>query len=62
MNIENMTSKEISDELSNQNLQVNKKEIELEEPIKSVGNHKVNVNLGEDLVASIKIKVSEKSE
>lgn len=57
-----VTSQMISDELENQNLQVNKKEIELEEPIKSIGNHKVNVNLGEDLVASIKIKVNEQSE
>ena len=57
-----VTSQMISDELESQNLQVNKKEIELDEPIKSTGNHKVNVNLGEDLVASIKIKVNEQSE
>ena len=57
-----VTSQMISDELESQNLQVNKKEIELDDPIKSTGNHKVNVNLGEDLVASIKIKVNEQSE
>ncbi|MAV64948.1 MAG: 50S ribosomal protein L9 [Candidatus Marinimicrobia bacterium] len=56
-----VTSQMISDELISQNLKVDKKEIELDEPIKSVGSHKVSVNLGEDLVASIKIKVNEKS-
>ena len=36
--------------------------IELLDSIKEIGNHKVNINLGEDLVATLKIKVNEESE
>ena len=57
-----VTSQMISDELANQGLQVNKKEIILEDSIKELGSHKVDINLGEDLVATIKIKINEESE
>ena len=57
-----VTSQMISDELNNKGLQVSKKEIELIDSIKEIGSHKVNVNLGEDLVATLKIKVNEESE
>ena len=56
-----VTSQMISDELAKQDLSVDKKEIILEEPIKELGKHKVGVNLGENLSASIQIKVSEES-
>ena len=52
----------ISDELNTRGLKITKKEIELDAPIKAAGNHKVNINLGEELVATIKIKVNEESE
>ena len=48
----------ISDELSEQGYTIDKKEINLEEPIKALGNHKIEVHLGYDLKPSIKIKVS----
>ena len=48
----------IADELSEQGYTIDKKEINLEEPIKSLGNQKVEINLGYDLKPSIKIKVS----
>ena len=54
-----VTSQMISDELNAQGLKITKKEIVLDEPIKSIGNHKVNVNLGADLEATVKIKVAE---
>tara|TARA_Y100001970_G_scaffold126064_1_gene155927 strand:- start:1352 stop:1807 length:456 start_codon:yes stop_codon:yes gene_type:complete len=57
-----VTSQMISDELNSQGLKITKKEIVLDEPIKSIGNHKVNVNLGADLDATVKIKVSELEE
>tara|TARA_Y100001970_G_C13784348_1_gene627001 strand:+ start:233 stop:682 length:450 start_codon:yes stop_codon:yes gene_type:complete len=57
-----VTSQMISDELDNQGLSVNKKEIILDEPIKETGSHKVKINLGEDLEAAIKIKINEASE
>ena len=51
----------ISDELAKQDLTIDKKEIILEDPIKELGKHKVDVNLGENLSASIQIKVTEES-
>ena len=38
-------------------LKIQKKEIELENPIKTVGSHFVNVKLGQDQESRIKIKV-----
>ena len=52
----------ISDELSSQGLDINKKEIVLEDSIKELGTHKVNIHLGEDLSATIKVKVNAESE
>ena len=56
-----VTSQMISDELAKQDLTVDKKEIILEDPIKELGKHKVDVSLGENLSASIQVKVSEES-
>ena len=57
-----VTSQMIREELANQKLEVDKKEIILEEPIKEVGSHKVSVDLGEGISASIKVKVSADSD
>ena len=57
-----VTSQMISDELNSKSLQVSKKEIELDDSIKETGSHKVNINLGDDLIAVLKIKVNEASE
>jgi len=54
-----VTSQMISDQLDGEGLKIDKKEIVLEEPIKSIGNHKVAINLGADLEATVKIKVVE---
>ena len=56
-----VTSQMISDELAKQDLSVDKKEIILEDPIKELGKHKVDVNLGKNLSASIQVKVTEES-
>jgi large subunit ribosomal protein L9 len=53
-----VTSQMLADELSEQGYTIDKKEINLEEPIKSLGNHKIEINLGYDLKPNIKIKVS----
>ena len=53
-----VTSQMITDELEKQEYIVDKKEIVLEEPIKSLGSHKVEINLGYELETKIKIKVS----
>ena len=52
----------ISDELSKKDYIVDKKEILMKESIKSLGNHKVEVNLGYELDTKIKIKVIAASE
>ena len=56
-----VTSQMISDELAKQDLNIDKKEIVLDEPIKELGKHKVSIDLGENLSASIQIKVDEAS-
>jgi len=53
-----VTSQMIADELEKQEYVVDKKEIILEEPIKSLGSHKVEINLGYELETKIKVKVS----
>ena len=53
-----ITSQMIADELEKQEYVIDKKEIILEEPIKSLGNHKVEINLGYELETKIKVKVS----
>ena len=53
-----VTSQMIADELGKQEYVVDKKEIILEEPIKSLGSHKIEINLGYELETKIKVKVS----
>ena len=53
-----VTSQMIADELEKQEYVIDKKEIILEEPIKSLGNHKIEINLGYELETKIKVKVS----
>tara|TARA_B100000530_G_scaffold250442_1_gene164748 strand:- start:130 stop:576 length:447 start_codon:yes stop_codon:yes gene_type:complete len=52
-----VTSQMISDELANQGYTIDKKEINLEDPIKELGNYKIDINLGYDLDTKIKVKV-----
>ena len=52
-----ITSQMISDELSEQGYTIDKKEINLEDPIKALGNYKVAIELGYDLETKVKIKV-----
>ena len=55
-----VTSQMISDELANQGYNIDKKEILLEEPIKELGNHFVEINLGLEDKPKLKIKISAK--
>ena len=52
-----VTSQMIVDAVNSKGYQLEKKEIELTEPIKNVGNHFVNVKLGQEEESRIKIKV-----
>ena len=53
-----VTSQMIIDELSSQGFNIDKKEIEIDDSIKTLGNHFIHINLGYDLKAKVKIKVS----
>ena len=53
-----VTSQMIADAISEKGFTVNKKEIDIPEPIKSLGKFFVLVKLGPELEAKIKIKVS----
>jgi len=53
-----VTSQMIIDELSSQGFKIDKKEIEIDDSIKTLGNHFIHINLGYDLKAKVKIKVS----
>ena len=52
-----VTSQMIIDELSSQGFNIDKKEIEIDDAIKALGNHFIHINLGYDLKAKVKIKV-----
>ena len=52
-----VTSQMISDELSNQGYTIDKKEIQLDDSIKELGNYKIEINLGYELETKIKVKV-----
>ncbi|MGQ9621996.1 MAG: 50S ribosomal protein L9 [Candidatus Caldatribacteriaceae bacterium] len=53
-----LTSKEIAERISKElGREFDRKYIELEEPIKDVGEHKVKVNLGRGVVATIVVKI-----
>tara|TARA_B100000941_G_scaffold285012_1_gene256476 strand:+ start:5506 stop:5952 length:447 start_codon:yes stop_codon:yes gene_type:complete len=52
-----VTSQMIADELADKGYTVDKKEIDLEETIKELGNFKIAINLGYDLDTKIKVKV-----
>tara|TARA_B100001750_G_C14943645_1_gene320080 strand:+ start:31 stop:477 length:447 start_codon:yes stop_codon:yes gene_type:complete len=52
-----VTSQMISDELANQGYTIDKKEIQLDDSIKELGNYKIEINLGYELDTKIKVKV-----
>ena len=52
-----VTTQMISDELHNKGYSIDKKDIFMDESIKSIGNHYVTIHLGENLDSKVKIKV-----
>ena len=52
-----VTSQMISDAIATKGYKLNKKEIDLSEPIKHTGNHFVDIKLGEGIKGRIKINV-----
>ena len=54
-----VTSKDIAEKLKDKGYEVEKKDVELDENIKSLGVHKVSVKIYDDIYAEIKVKVEE---
>ena len=52
-----VTSQMISDELAEKGYTIDKKEIQLDDSIKELGNYKIEINLGYELETKIKVKV-----
>ncbi|MBN2827501.1 MAG: 50S ribosomal protein L9, partial [Tissierellales bacterium] len=53
-----VTTKEIAQEYKNQhNIDIDKKKIELKEPLKTVGTHEVSVKLHAEVTAKAKVTV-----
>jgi large subunit ribosomal protein L9 len=53
-----VTDQDISEELHKLNLSIDKKHIDLENPIKDVGTHKVKLSLYKDIKAFIEVEVN----
>lgn len=56
-----ITSKQISEELEKQNIQIDKRKIQLDDPIRSLGVTQVPVKLHPDVKATLKVQVVEES-
>ena len=52
-----VTTQMISESLSNEGYTIERKDIDISEPIKTLGNHYVNIYLYKDVSAKVKIKV-----
>jgi len=57
-----VTSKDIADMLEKQGYTIDRRKIDLEHPIKTLGEHKVNVKLFRDVVATVTLIVSREEE
>lgn len=53
-----ITSMDIVEELQKQGLDIDKKQVELAQPIKEVGEHKVEIKLHQDVKATVQVIVS----
>jgi large subunit ribosomal protein L9 len=54
-----ITSKQIAEELEKMNIRVDKRKIDLPEPIRSLGGSQVPIKLYPDVVATLKVEVTE---
>ena len=55
-----VTSTDVADQLKNVNLVVDKKDIELAEPIHQLGSYEIPIRLTKDLLPKVKLTVAEK--
>ena len=57
-----VTSKDIAESIAQQGIEIDKRKIILEEPIKRLGTYKVSVKLHHDTTASVNIEVKKAAE
>ncbi len=57
-----VTAKDISDALAAQKFEIDRKKILLDEPIRQLGDHTVNVKLHKDVTAPLTVKVEKEEE
>ncbi len=53
-----VTSQMIADAITSKGYQIDKKEIDLHDPLKHVGNHFVDIKVGKGLTGRIKVKIA----
>ena len=53
-----VTAKDISEALENQKYSIDRRKIQLDEPIKTLGEHKVTIRLHRDVTTEINVKVT----
>jgi len=57
-----VTSKDLAELLDKQGYTIDRRKIDLEHPIKSLGEHKVNIKLHRDVVATVTVVVNREEE
>jgi large subunit ribosomal protein L9 len=57
-----VTAKDIAEGLARQNFTIDRKKIQLEDPIRQLGEHKVSIRLHKDVIAEIKVEVLREEE
>ncbi len=54
---ESVTAKKIVDKLKEKNIEIDKNQIDLKSPIKTLGDFEVNINLSSDISVKLKVKI-----
>ena len=57
-----VTSKDIADLLDKQGYTIDRRKIDLEHPVKTLGEHKINIKLHRDVVATVTLVVNREEE
>ena len=53
-----VTASQIAEQLAAKGIEIDRRKIQLEEPIREVGEHTVSIRLHREIVANVKVKVS----
>jgi large subunit ribosomal protein L9 len=56
-----VTSADIARELESKGIEVDRRKIQLDEPLKTVGDHQVNIKLHKDVIVPVKVKIQKEA-